>query len=110
MKNECAWVLQAPGHIWNNNVGADAEILPLCLYRQGQGYGMIGAVQLENAIDLHAGSSLRVDSTGHPRRCECDFGVALAFQDFLMHFVVATCVSAVTASRVDHYKATGRAG
>jgi len=33
VKNERAWVLQSPSHIWNNNVGAGAEILPLRLYR-----------------------------------------------------------------------------
>jgi hypothetical protein len=40
---------------------------------------------------------------------ESNLGVALAFQDFLVHFVVATRISGVSAGSIHDYQAAGRA-
>ncbi len=40
---------------------------------------------------------------------ESNLGVALAFQDFLVHFVVATRIFGVSAGSIHDYRAAGRA-
>lgn len=62
-QNERAWVLQAPRHVWNNNVSPSRKILTLHLYRETQRHRMIGAVQFKDTVDLHAGVSLKGELT-----------------------------------------------
>jgi hypothetical protein len=70
---------------------------------------MIGSVQPEYAVDLDTRVSLQLDFAYQFGGRESDLGVALALQDFLVHFVVATLVLSVAAGSVDDNQAAGRA-
>jgi len=105
VEKEHAGILQSPCDVRNDNVGSGANTVPFRLHRHGQGHGMLGPVQLEDAVDLYAGVVLKVGFAGHLARRERDLGVALALQDFLVHFVVTTLVSTVAAGSVDDNQA-----
>jgi hypothetical protein len=70
---------------------------------------VVASMQSDNAINLHLRVSLRFDLAGHSGGRESNLGVALAFQDFLVHFVVATRISGVSAGSIHDYRAAGRA-
>jgi hypothetical protein len=61
---------------------------------------VVASMQSDNAINLHLRVSLRFDLAGHSGGRESNLGVALAFQDFLVHFVVATRISGVSAGSI----------
>ena len=109
MKHERAWVLQAPFDIRNNDVGPRAKIVPFGLHGKNQSHRMVDSMQSENAFNPHIGVSLKLESAGHFGGRESNLGVALAFEDFCVHFVVATRISAVSAGSIHDYRAAGRA-
>ena len=43
-------------------MGPRAETVSLHLYQQGYGHGVLTSVQPENAINLHLGFTLKLDS------------------------------------------------
>ena len=89
MKQERAWVLQSPFNVRNDDVGPCAKTVPFRLHEKGQSHRVVDAMQSDNAFNLHTGVSLKFDLAGHFGRRESYLGVALAFEDFCVHFVVA---------------------
>ena len=109
MEEEGAGILQSPRDVGNHHVGPGAKTVSFHLHGYGQSHGMIGSVQPEYAVDLDTRVSLQLDFAYQFGGRESDLGVALALQDFLVHFVVATLVLSVAAGSVDDNQAAGRA-
>ena len=89
MKQERAWVLQSPFDVRNNDVGPRGKTVRFGLYGKSQSDYVVASMQSENAFNLRTGVSLRFDLAGHFGGRESYLGVALAFEDFRVHFVVA---------------------
>jgi len=109
VKKERAWVLQSPFNVWNGDVGPGAKTVSFGLNGQGESKGMIGPVESEDTINLHIGISLKLESAGHFGGRKSNLGVALTFEDFRVHFVVAARISAVSTGSIHDYQAAGRA-
>lgn len=109
MEDERAGILQSPCDVWNDDVGSGAKSVSFHLHGQGQAHGMVASMQLENAVELDRRVSPQFDFAGQSGRRESDLGKALAFENLLVHFVVAALVAAVTAGSVDDDEAAGRA-
>ena len=89
MKQERAWVLQSPFDVRNDDVGPCAKAVPFCLHGKSQSDYVVASMQSENAFNPHIGVSLKLESAGHFGGRESNLGIALAFEDFCVHFVVA---------------------
>ena len=109
MKQERAWVLQSPFNVRNDDVGPCAKTVPFRLYGKSQTDYVVASMQSKNAFNPHIGVSLKFNLAGHFGRRESYLGVALAFEDFCVHFVVAARISAVSAGSIHDYQAAGRA-
>jgi hypothetical protein len=90
-------------------VGPHAKTVSFRLHGKSQSHYVVASMQSDNAINLHLRVSLRFDLAGHSGGRENNLGIALAFQDFLVHFVVATRISGVSAGSIHDYRAAGRA-
>ena len=107
MKQERAWVLQSPFNVRNDDVGPCAKTVSFGLHRKSQSHFVVASMQAENALNLHSGVSLKFDLARHFGGRESYLGVALAFEDFCVHFVVAARISAVSAGTIHDYQSAG---
>ena len=61
---------------------------------------MVAAVDAEDAVHLHRRVTVARHLSVDPVRTKNDFGISGAFEDFLVHLLVAHADAAVTAGRV----------
>lgn len=107
VKQERVWVFQPPCDVRNDDVGVKVKTVPFRVHGHGQRHGMVRPVQPENALDLHFRVTIERDFARHPGGREIDLWIALAFQNFLVHLVVATLVSTLAAGSVDDNESSG---
>lgn len=100
-KHERAWVLDTPLHIRNREVSVGGpvirEYLDLYWHRQF----VVSAVNGKNSVHLNVRSAQCGHVALHAIRAKTDFREAVAFQNFLVHFVVAAAIAALSGSGID---------
>lgn len=97
-----AWVLQSPFHVRNRKCSRRRGIAILYVGVDGQRHGMRLAMHAEFAIYHEMRLAPAAEGTSKPLRAEDDFGIFIAFQNLLVHLLVAGFVAAVSAGCIHH--------
>src|SRR6266853_4908942 len=95
-----AGILEAPIDKWHVELCAPRPMISQKLRLDRYGQFVFAAMQNKNPVHLNRKASLRRNFPFDPVRPKNDFGILPAFENVLVHFLIAPIVAAVSACRV----------
>src|SRR5216684_219244 len=97
-----AGIFHSPLHVGNRKLRRRVPVVEIEIECHGHGDFMLASMDSEHSVDLHRRGARERHFAIDTVRTERDLRVARAFEDILVHLLVAPSAAAIAAGRIEH--------